>query len=177
MLSPIQIITLMLSSGLMMAQSCTFGVIIWIDVNIDFIIWLGDTFSFTFCVIIQLYDNLATISSGWMIRVTLYFQNIWCYHLLNVNINVIIRLGENFSFIFYIIIQIGRQADLYSQTRLSCPSCPVLAVLSRLSCPSSPVMFREACHLFPVTVSCHYCRPCCPLQLSYLGCPLLDALS
>jgi hypothetical protein len=57
MLSPSQIITLMLLSGCMIACVCPFGDIIWLDVNIDVIIWLGDYFSFTFCVIMWLDDN------------------------------------------------------------------------------------------------------------------------
>jgi hypothetical protein len=55
-LSPSQIITLMLLSGWMIAWACSFGHIIWLDVILDVITWLGDTFPAHF-----------VLSSGWMI--------------------------------------------------------------------------------------------------------------
>jgi hypothetical protein len=50
---------------------------------------------------------------------------------------------------------------------LFCQGSPVSAVLSYLSCP---VVFWPSCHLFLWWLSCHYCRPYCPLQLSSPWC-------
>jgi hypothetical protein len=57
MLSPSQIITLMLLSGCMIAYVCPFGKVIWLDVKIDVIISLGLLLFFHSCVIIWLDDK------------------------------------------------------------------------------------------------------------------------
>jgi hypothetical protein len=42
------------------AKACTFGVIIWLDVNIDVITWLGDNSSFIIYVL-WLGDNMSVV--------------------------------------------------------------------------------------------------------------------
>ncbi len=51
--------------------------------------------------------------------------------------------------------------------RLSCPGCPILAVLPRLSCLSCPAPAFLSPALFP----------CCPVFLSCFYCPVLSVLS
>jgi hypothetical protein len=82
---------------------------------------------------------------------------------------------------------------LANLSRRKFPGCPVLAVMSRLSCmavlhgcPVKVVQFQLscppavlACHVLAnlPSLSCHYCCPCCPLQLSCPRCPVLVVLS